>query len=42
MVFQYYPDTGMLYIKLADGISAESEEVTPGIVLDLDERNRVM
>jgi uncharacterized protein YuzE len=40
MVFEYYPDTDMLYIKLADGISIESEEVAPGIVLDFDEQNR--
>jgi uncharacterized protein YuzE len=42
MVFEYYPDTDMLYIKLADGISIESEEVAPGIVLDFDEHNRVI
>jgi uncharacterized protein YuzE len=42
MVFQYYPDTDMLYIKFADGISTESEEVAPGIVLDFDEHNRVV
>lgn len=42
MVFQYYPDTDMLYIKLADGVSTESEEVAPGVVLDFDERNRVI
>lgn len=42
MVFQYYSDTDMLYIKLADGISCESEEVTPGIVMDFDEHNRVI
>jgi uncharacterized protein YuzE len=27
---------------LADGISTESEEVAPGIVLDFDEHNRVV
>ena len=32
----------MLYIKLADGISTESEEVAPGIVLDFDEHNHVI
>ncbi len=32
----------MLYIRLADGVSAESEEVAPGIVLDFDERNQVI
>jgi uncharacterized protein YuzE len=42
MVFQYYPDTDMLYIKFADGISTESEEVAPGIVLDFAEHNRVI
>ena len=42
MVFQYHPDTDMLYIKLADRVSAESEEAAPGIVLDFDEHNRVV
>jgi uncharacterized protein YuzE len=42
MIFQYYADTDMLYIKLADGISTESEEVAPGIVLDFNERNQVI
>ena len=42
MIFQYYPDTDMLYIKLADGISTESEEVAPGIVLDFDEHSRAI
>jgi uncharacterized protein YuzE len=42
MVFQYYPDTDMLYIKLAEGTSRESEEVAPGIVLDFDQQSRVI
>jgi len=42
MIFQYYPDTDMLYIKLANGVSIESEEVASGIVLDFDERNQVI
>lgn len=42
MIFQYYQDTDMLYIKLAEGSSTESEEVAPGIVLDFDEQNRVI
>jgi len=42
MVFEYYPDTDMLYIRLVDGISTESEEVAPGVVLDFDEHNRVI
>jgi len=42
MIFQYHSDSDMLYIKLADGISVESEEVAPGIVLDFNEQNRVV
>ncbi len=42
MIFQYHRETDMLYIKLKDGVSAESEEVASGIVLDFDERNQVI
>jgi len=42
MIFEYSPETDMLYIKLAAGVSTESEEVAPGIVLDFDERNQVI
>jgi len=42
MIFEYYPDTDMLYIQLAEGVSAESDEIAPGIVLDLDEQGRVI
>jgi len=42
MIFEYHPETDMLYIKLADGVSAESEEVSPGVVLDYDENNRTI
>ncbi len=42
MVFEYYPDTDMLYIKLAGGVSIESEEMSAGVVLDFDEQNRVI
>ncbi len=42
MMFEYYPDTDMLYIKLVDGISTESEEIASGIVLDFDEHHRVI
>ncbi len=42
MIFEYHPETDMLYIKLADGISTESEEIAPGIVLDFDEHDRVI
>ena len=42
MVVQYHADTDMLYIKLTDGVSTESEEVAPGMVLDYDEWNRMI
>ena len=42
MIFQYYPDTDMLYIQLASGVSTESEEVAPGIVLDFDESDHLV
>lgn len=42
MIFQYHSDTDMLYIKLVDGVSTESEEVATGIVLDFDKHNRVI
>jgi uncharacterized protein YuzE len=42
MVFQYHPESDMLYIKLGEGTSIESEEVAPGIVLDFDHKNRVI
>ena len=42
MIFEYYADTDMLYIRLADGISVESEEVAPGVVLDFDGDNRLL
>lgn len=42
MIFQYHPDTDMLYLKLADKISIESEEVAPGIVLDYDDQDQVI
>jgi uncharacterized protein YuzE len=42
MIFHYHPDSDMLYIKLADAPSAESEEVAPGIVLDFDAGKRLV
>lgn len=32
----------MLYIKLAGGVSVESEEVSPGVVVDYDENDRAI
>lgn len=42
MSIQYFPESDMLYIKLKDGISTESEEVAPNIVLDYDEADHVI
>ena len=42
MIFQYDHETDMLYIKLVDRPSTESEEVAPSIVLDFDEHNQVV
>lgn len=42
MIFEYYPETDMLYIKLVEGVNTESEEIAPGVVLDFDEHNRVI
>ena len=42
MLIQYHPDSDMLYIKLADRPSTESEEAAPGIVLDFDAHNQVI
>jgi uncharacterized protein YuzE len=42
MIFQFFAETNMLYIRLVDRPSVESEEVAPGIVLDFDEDNQVV
>ncbi len=42
MEFKYFKEDDMLYIKLNNGVSIESEEVSPGIVLDFGEQNQVI
>ncbi len=42
MLFQYFPESDMLYIKLVDKVSTEAEEIAPGVVLDFDENNRLV
>jgi uncharacterized protein YuzE len=42
MTFQYFKNDDMLYIKLISGVSTESEEVAPGIVIDYDDNNKVI
>lgn len=36
MKLNYYPETDSLYIDLVDRLSAESREVSEGVVLDYD------
>jgi len=40
MKISYYPDTDSLYIDLSEQPSAESREVSEGIVLDYDAEGR--
>lgn len=42
MVFRYFPENDMLYIELFPGVSVESAEVSPGIVLDYNDNNQVL
>lgn len=42
MTFEYHRESDMLYIRLANGTSSESEEVSPGVVLDFDAQNQVV
>lgn len=42
MKLQYFTQTDMLYITLQEGVSTESEEVAPSIVLDYNEQNQVI
>jgi uncharacterized protein YuzE len=42
MIFEYFPDTDMLYIRLTDTPSAESDEIAPGVVLDFDAQNQLV
>ncbi len=41
MRLHYYADTASLYIDLNDKPSVESQEVSPGVVLDYDEAGHV-
>mgnify|MGYP001591587044 CR=1 FL=1 len=42
MKLKYYPDTDSLYIDLAEKPSAESREVSEGIVLDYDAQGNLV
>ena len=38
----YYPETASLYIELREEASADSVEVAPGIVVDLDAQGGIV
>jgi uncharacterized protein YuzE len=42
MKFHYYPETDSLYIDLSAKSSAESREVTDGVVLDFDVEGKLV
>ena len=42
MKLNYYPDTNSLYIDLSAKPSAESREVSEGVVLDYDEQGNLV
>jgi uncharacterized protein YuzE len=42
MKCHYYPETDSLYIDLADRPSADSREVAPGVVIDVDENGTIV
>ena len=42
MKLNYYPETDSLYIDLAEQPSAESKEISEGVVLDYDEKGRLV
>lgn len=42
MKAQYDPQADALYIRLAPGEVTDSDEVRPGVVLDLDANGRVL
>ncbi len=42
MKLNYYPETDSLYIDLSSKISAESLEISEGIVLDYDDEGHIV
>jgi len=40
--FHYYPETDSLYIELSERPSADSQEASPGVVLDFDAEGRLV
>ena len=42
MKFNYYPETDSLYISLVEKPSKDSQEISPGIVLDFDSEGNLV
>ena len=42
MKIAYYPETDSMYIDLSEKDSHESQEVSPGVVLDYDEHGNIV
>lgn len=42
MKLKYYNDTDSLYIDLSSKTSVDSYEVSPGVVIDMDENNKIV
>jgi uncharacterized protein YuzE len=42
MKLNYYPETDSLYIDLSSNISADSIEISEGVVVDYDEKGKVV
>lgn len=42
MKLNYYADTDSLYIDLSERASAESKEISEGVVLDYDENGKLV
>ncbi len=42
MKFAYYPETDSLYIEFSPNVSFRTEEISEGMVLDLDDEGNVV
>ena len=42
MRLNYYPETDSLYIDLSERVSAESREISEGVILDCDSEGRLV
>ena len=42
MKLNYYAETDSLYIDLAEAVSADSREISEGLVADFDERGNIV